>query len=96
MKALMLSLCAVLCLSSIVMSPASAEDRRQERREEWREHPRVVKAVEELEDAIKYMEAAPNDFGGHKAAAIAASREAIRQLRLSINYRVREEERHER
>lgn len=67
-----------------------------ERREEWREHPRIVKAVQELEDAIKYMEAAPNDFGGHKAAALASSREAVRQLRAAIGYRVGAEERHDR
>jgi hypothetical protein len=40
------------------------------------------------------MEAAPHDFGGHKAQAIAASREAVRQLRDAINYRVGQEERH--
>ncbi|MBV9695431.1 MAG: hypothetical protein JO005_00680 [Gammaproteobacteria bacterium] len=66
--------------------------RADERREEWREHPRIVKAVHELEDAIRYMEAAPHDFGGHKAAALAASREAVRQLREAINYRVAVEE----
>lgn len=31
-------------------------------------HPRIAKAILELEDAVKYLEAAPHDFGGHKAS----------------------------
>jgi len=37
------------------------------------------------------MEAAPHDFGGHKAAAIRASDEAIRQLELALQYRARKD-----
>jgi hypothetical protein len=33
------------------------------------------------------MKAAPHDFGGHKAQAIADSEQAIRQLRLALKYR---------
>jgi hypothetical protein len=33
------------------------------------------------------MEAAPHDFGGHKAAAVRDSRAAITQLRLALAYR---------
>ena len=50
-------------------------------------HPRIAKAIQELEEAIKYMEAAPHDFGGHKAKAIADSRQAIEQLRKALEYR---------
>ena len=50
-------------------------------------HPRIAKAIRELEEAIKYMEAAPHDFGGHRAKAIADSRAAIDQLRLALAYR---------
>jgi hypothetical protein len=52
-------------------------------------HPRIAVAIRELEDAIRYMEAAPHDFGGHKAAAIRDSRTAIVQLRLALAYRER-------
>ena len=50
-------------------------------------HPRIMKAIKGLEDAIAYMEAAPHDFGGHKAAAIADSKKAIIQLKEALKYR---------
>jgi hypothetical protein len=92
MKTLLLSALTIASLLSGTLAGVRAD----ERREEWREHPRIVRAVHELEEAIKYMQAAPRDFGGHKAAALAASREAVRQLRLAINYRVEDEGHHER
>jgi hypothetical protein len=57
------------------------------------DHPRIATAIRDLEDAVAYMEAAPHDFGGHKAAAIAASRKAINQLRKALAYRARRDER---
>lgn len=56
-------------------------------------HPRIAKAIESLEDARAYLAAAPHDFGGHKADAIRASDEAIKQLRLALAYRGREDRR---
>lgn len=56
-------------------------------------HPRIVQAIRNLEDAVAYMEAAPDNFGGHKAAAIAASRAAIGELRASLAFRAREDRR---
>jgi hypothetical protein len=47
-------------------------------------HPRIAKAIAALKDARAYLEAAPHDFGGHKAEAIKASDEAIRQLNLAL------------
>jgi len=51
--------------------------------------PRLQAAITALNDAIDFMEKAPNDFGGHKAAAISASRAAVRQLQAAMNYRRR-------
>jgi hypothetical protein len=65
----------------------------QTMRSEWEAHPRIAKAIRDLEDALAYMEAAPNNFGGHKGAAIAASREAVRQLRASLEFRALEDRR---
>ena len=56
-------------------------------REEAREHPRIARAIRELEDAVRYLEAAPHDFGGYKAQAIADSRAAIASLRRALAYR---------
>jgi hypothetical protein len=50
-------------------------------------HPRIAAAIHQLNDAVAYMEAAPHDFGGHKAAAIASSKAAIRDLNLALAYR---------
>jgi hypothetical protein len=50
-------------------------------------HPRIAAAIRELEEAIRYMEAAPHDFGGHKAGAIRDSRAAVVQLKLALAYR---------
>jgi hypothetical protein len=52
-------------------------------------HPRIAAAIHQLNDAIAYMDAAPHDFGGHKAAAIASSRAAIRDLNLALAYRAK-------
>jgi hypothetical protein len=62
-------------------------------RSELHEHPRILQAIRDIEDAIAYMEAAPNNFGGHKAAAIQASREAVRQLREAAEFRAEQDRR---
>jgi hypothetical protein len=50
-------------------------------------HPRIAHAIQALEGAIDYMQKAPHDFGGHRAAAVEASQHAIEQLRLALAYR---------
>jgi uncharacterized protein (DUF1810 family) len=50
-------------------------------------HPRIVKAISSIEDAIAYLRAAPHDFGGHRAAAIADCEKAVKQLREALRYR---------
>ena len=52
-------------------------------------HPRIAKAIEALRDARAYLESAPHDFGGHRADAIRATDEAIRQLNFAMAYRER-------
>ena len=69
----------------------SASASAQTVRSEAANHPRIAKAIEGIEDAIRYMEAAPHDFGGHKAKAIADSQAAVRQLRLALSYRAMED-----
>jgi hypothetical protein len=54
-------------------------------------HPRIVAAIKALKDARAYMQAAPDDFGGHKADAIRACDDAIRQLQLALNFRAKKD-----
>ena len=63
----------------------------QNMRTEAGEHPRIAKAIHELEDAVAYMEKAPHDFGGHKADAIRDSKRAIDQLKLALEYRAKQD-----
>lgn len=58
---------------------------------EW--HPRIARAIDALRDARAYLAEAPHDFGGHKASAIRATDDAIRQLDLALHYRGREDRR---
>ena len=50
-------------------------------------HPQIVKAINAIGDAIAYMRAAPHDFGGHRAEAIADCEKAVKQLREALKYR---------
>jgi hypothetical protein len=49
-------------------------------------HPRIVNAINAIEDAITYMKEAPHDFGGHKEKAIADCEKALKQLREAQKY----------
>jgi type II secretory pathway component PulJ len=82
---------AALGLATIMASLSSAQGKKETVRQELNEHPRIHAAIRELEEAIKYMEAAPHNFGGHKAKAIADSRAALAQLRLAVQYRLNQE-----
>jgi hypothetical protein len=63
----------------------------QNQKSEASEHPRIEKAIHELEGAIEYMEKAPHDFGGHKAEALEDSRKAVKSLKLTLAYRAHQD-----
>jgi hypothetical protein len=94
-KAIDVAMLAVFCLGMLTatafVTPATAQS--PGIAEEKAEHPRIAKAIRALEDAVTYMRNAPHDFGGHKAAAIESSENAIMQLKLALAYRAREERR---
>jgi hypothetical protein len=50
------------------------------------EHPRLERSIHELEETIKFLEAAPHDFGGHREDALKDCREALRQLREALAF----------
>ncbi|MGD0229404.1 MAG: hypothetical protein ABSC19_03470 [Syntrophorhabdales bacterium] len=62
-------------------------------REEAVEHPNIARAIEALEAAVAEMQRAPHDFRGHKAKAIEASEKAIKQLKLALAFRARQDNR---
>jgi hypothetical protein len=85
MKRLAVAFALSAMLGTAMCSLAAA----QTVRTEAANHPRIAAAIRELEEAIRYMEAAPHDFGGHKAAAIRDSRLAVEQLRKALAFRAR-------
>ena len=52
------------------------------------DHPRLSRAIDNLEDAIN-LEHARHNFGGHRDAALRSCREALRHLRRAHEYRER-------
>jgi hypothetical protein len=52
-------------------------------------HPRLVEAIRLLQDGLRELEAAPDDFGGNKAAAIADTHRAIHSLKRALYYRLK-------
>jgi hypothetical protein len=52
-------------------------------------HPRIVEAIHHMKEALKLLEAAPDDFGGNKAAAIADTRKAIHSLKRALYFRLK-------
>jgi hypothetical protein len=52
-------------------------------------HPRLVEAINHLNAAFRELEAAPEDFGGNKAAAIADTKRAVHSLKKALYYRLK-------
>jgi hypothetical protein len=52
-------------------------------------HPRIVAAIREMKEALRELEAAPDDFGGNKAAAIADTHRAIHSLKRALYFRLK-------
>ncbi len=56
------------------------------RRGHGERHPEIRKAIRSLERARGALQNAAQDFGGHRADALAATDNAIRQLQLALQY----------
>jgi hypothetical protein len=87
MKRALLTAILLAAVALPTAPPALAQATKPTVRQEAAAHPRIRAAIQELEQAIRYMDAAPHDFGGHKAAAIQSSRQAIVELRQALAYR---------
>ena len=51
-------------------------------------HPRIVRAIREMEATYRDLQAAPDDFGGNKAQAMSDLRSAIHSLRRALFFRL--------
>lgn len=49
-------------------------------------HPEIRESLEALRKARKHIQEAAHDFGGHRAEALRATDEAIRQLEICMKY----------
>ena len=70
-----------LAASTMLGSAALAQTPRQKRA-----HPRLQRAIEEMEATKAFLENSPNRFGGYKAKAITALEVAIVDLKIAIQY----------
>jgi hypothetical protein len=52
-------------------------------------HPRIVEAINRMQEAVKEMDAAPDDFGGNKGVAIADTKKAIHSLKKALYFRLK-------
>jgi hypothetical protein len=55
-------------------------------------HPQIVAAIKDLNVAIKHLNEAGHDFGGHKADAITAATNARKQLVWALFFRLKVDE----
>jgi len=49
-------------------------------------HPEIRDAIASLRNARMHLEHAAHDFGGHRADALRATDEALRQLQICLKY----------
>jgi hypothetical protein len=56
-------------------------------------HPNIAKSMHDIEDAMKHLHEAPDDFGGHKGQAEADLKQAWVSLRKALYFRVYEDRR---
>jgi hypothetical protein len=80
-------MCAVIVALSFFLITAAPIMAQPTMAGERAAHPRIVKAINAIEDAVAYMRSAPHDFGGHRAEAIADCEKAIKQLREALKFR---------
>lgn len=87
--AMLSSLALVLALSSPLASsaaPRPAVNKPAPRVAAQERHPEIRGAIRALERAKAHLEHAAHDFGGHRAEALEAVNNAIKQLQEALKY----------
>jgi hypothetical protein len=84
---------AVIGIDVIIGNRAPAPREVELMRAEEKAHPNVAKSMHDIEDAMKHLHDAPDDFGGHKAQAEADLKQAWISLRKALYFRLYEDRR---
>ena len=68
-------------------TPAQRTESKEERKEARKEkHPEIRAAIRALEHSKSDLQKAASDYGGHKVEAIKSIDEALKHLRLALDY----------
>jgi hypothetical protein len=70
--------------------PPAPNEARLMRMEEDK-HPNIAKSMHDIEDAMKHLHEAPDDFGGHKGQAETDLKQAWISLRKALYFRLYED-----
>ena len=83
------TLAVLVVLATGCQTPVARAEPQLTMQQEAAAHPRIVEAIRHMKEALRLLEAAPDDFGGNKAAAIRDTRAAIHSLKKALYYRLR-------
>ena len=70
----------------VIKAPAATPNPQVVKGKGGEQHPHIRAALHELEEAKKELQTAAHDFGGHRAEALEAVDNAIKQLRQALQY----------
>jgi hypothetical protein len=77
-----------ISIDVIVGSRPPAPSEMQLMQAEENKHPNIAKAMHDMENALKRLHDAPDDFGGHKGQAETDLKQALISLRKALYFRL--------
>jgi len=78
----------VIAIDVIVGNRPPAPNEMNLMRMEENKHPNIAKAMHDIENSMRALNNAPDDFGGHKAQAQADLKAAYISLRKALYFRL--------
>lgn len=81
----------LILVLTVVMFVSMSQRAQDTKKTEVEKHPRIENAIKQIQDAIDYLEKAPDNFGGNKAEAIADCKKAVASLNKALKYRAKED-----
>jgi len=70
----------------LVMQQPGLAEKQEVAKGERAKHPRLDKALTELNDIVRYLEKAPDNFGGHKKMAIDSTKQAREHIKMALDH----------